>query len=132
MPAAMPPAFTARTREQLGPDKLLVVALGMVVDPDADRARTAARDGVAAGLARSPSKAAALTHLGFTTEEIDAVSDRLVDALAGHGSPDRNAALIREHLNAGADHVALIPGGADVGANLKQLELVAPALADLV
>ena len=131
MPAGMPPAFTARTREQLGPAKLLVVGLGFTVDADADRARAAARDSVAANLARSPARAAALAELGFTADEVAAVSDRLVDALSGHGSRERIAALIREHLDAGADHVALIPGGASVGANLDQLELLAPALAGL-
>ena len=131
MPAGMPPAFTARTRDQLGPDKLLVVGLGFTVDADADRARAAARDSVAANLARSPARAAALAELGFTADEVAAVSDRLVDALSGHGSAGRIAALIGEHLDAGADHVALIPGGGGVGPNLEQLELLAPALAGL-
>jgi len=131
MPAAMPPAFTARIRQELGPDKLVVVALGVNVDTDADRARASARASVEAGLARLPAKAATLADLGFTTEEIAPVSDRLVDALAAHGSPDRIAALIREHLDAGADHVALIPGGAEIGASLDQLGELAPVLADL-
>jgi alkanesulfonate monooxygenase SsuD/methylene tetrahydromethanopterin reductase-like flavin-dependent oxidoreductase (luciferase family) len=130
-PAGLPPKFSAHARRLLGPDKLLVVGLGFTVDADADRARAAARDSVAAGIARSPSRAAALVDLGFTADEVAAVSDRLVDALSGHGSPERIAALIREHLDAGADHVALIPGGASVGASLEQLEVLAPALADL-
>ncbi len=131
MPAAMPSAFTARIRQKLGPDKLVVVGLGVDVDADADRARAAARASVEAGLARLPAKAAALADLGFTADEIAPVSDRLVDALAGHGSPDRIAALIREHLDAGADQVALIPGGAEIGASLDQLGELAPVLADL-
>lgn len=132
IPAGMPPAFTEQARQQLGPDELLVMSLGVVADPDPDRARAAARDSVAAGLARSPGRAAVLTGLGFSAEDVAEVSDRLVDALAGHGTPDAIAGLVREHLAAGADHVALIPSGATVEAGVDQLERIAPALAALV
>jgi hypothetical protein len=37
--------------------------------------------------------------------------------------------LVREHLAAGADHVALIPPGADIAASPEQLESIAPELA---
>jgi probable F420-dependent oxidoreductase len=131
IPAMRPPVFTARARQQLGPDKLLVMCLPVVEDADRDRARAAARDNVSRAIARSPASSAALADLGFTSEEIASVSDRLVDALAGYGDPGAIAAKVREHLAAGADHVALIPGGADVEAGLKQLERIAPALADL-
>jgi probable F420-dependent oxidoreductase len=131
MPAAMPPGFTARVREELGPDKLLVVGLGVVTDRDAGRARAAARDTVASGLARSPAKAAVLADLGFTAAEVAEVSDRLVDSVAGHGSPDRIAGLVREHLDAGADHVALISSGPDTEAGLRQLETLASNFAGL-
>jgi probable F420-dependent oxidoreductase len=132
IPAMMPPTFTRLARLQLAPDKLIVMSLGVVADSDTDRARAAARDRVAAFLARSPARAAILADLGFTPEEVADLSDRVVDALIGNGPPDRIAALVREHLEAGADHVALIPSGTSVEDELKQLERIAPALADVV
>ena len=131
IPAMMPPAFTKQARLQLAPDKLIVMSLSVVAEADTDRAREAARDRVAAFLARSPARATALADVGFTAAEVTDLTDRLVDALIGNGPPDRIAALVREHLAAGADHVALIPPGISVEDDLEQLERIAPALADL-
>jgi probable F420-dependent oxidoreductase len=131
IPAMMPPAFTRRARLQLAPDKLIVMSLSVVAEADTDRARAVARDRLVAFLARSPARAAILPELGFTAEEVGNLSDRLVDALIGNGSPDTIAALVREHLEAGANHVALIPSGTSVEDDLDQLERIAPALADL-
>jgi hypothetical protein len=58
---------------------------------------------------------ASWSAFGFTVNEVDAVSDRLVDELGGHGNPDRIAALIRKHLDAAADLVVLIPAAAASG-----------------
>jgi alkanesulfonate monooxygenase SsuD/methylene tetrahydromethanopterin reductase-like flavin-dependent oxidoreductase (luciferase family) len=127
----MPPAFTKQARLQLAPDKLIVMSLSVVAEEDTDRARAAARDRVAAFFARSPARAAALDGVGFTAVEVAELSDRLVDALVGNGPPDRIAALVREHLAAGADHVALIAPGVSVEDDLEQLERIAPALTDL-
>ena len=131
MPAGMPPGFTARARAQLGPEKLLIVGLTAIVDADAARARATARESIAASNARSPARSAALAEFGFTAEDVAGVSDRLVDALAGHGRPEAIAALAQAHLDAGADHVAFIPGGADVADRLRQLEQLAPAVTAL-
>jgi hypothetical protein len=46
--------------------------------------------------------------LGFADADFDdGGSDRLIDALVLHGSPDIIAAGLRSHLDAGADHVAI-------------------------
>ena len=50
LPAMLPPEFTAHARQSLGPDKLLVVGLSVVVEADADRAKTAAQQAVRGGL----------------------------------------------------------------------------------
>src|ERR1700677_3922985 len=50
LPAMTPPEFTAQARQFLGPDKLLVVGLAVVVDPDAGRAPATARQQVAGRL----------------------------------------------------------------------------------
>src|SRR3984885_10251844 len=50
LPAMAPPELTAQARQLLGPDKLLVVALAVVVDADAGRAKATARQTVAGRL----------------------------------------------------------------------------------
>ena len=45
-------------------------------------------------------------RLGFTDEEVTKPgSDRLVDAVVAYGTPEAIAARLKEHLDAGADHV---------------------------
>ena len=45
---------------------------------------------------------------GFSPEDVaDLGSDRLIDALVAHGSPEQVAAKLRAHVAAGADHVAI-------------------------
>ncbi|QIY68308.1 TIGR03620 family F420-dependent LLM class oxidoreductase [Streptomyces sp. RLB1-33] len=128
LPAVRPPEFTAHARQVLGPDKLLVIGLSVVPDTDRDRARAIARERVSAGLDQ-PSYAAGLARLGYSDQDIAEVSDRLVDALIGHGDPSAIAAKVREHLAAGADHVTLLPQvGTDFSVGVDQLEWLAPAL----
>ena len=41
-------------------------------------------------------------------------SDKLIDAVVAHGTPEQIAARLNEHLEAGADHVAIqVLGGPD-------------------
>lgn len=131
LPAGLPPEHTARARQLLGPDKLLVVGLSAVMDDDRDRARATARQVVSnwAGLA---SFQAILTELGYPAEELAELGDRVVDALVAHGGPDTIAAKTHEHLAAGADHVTLLPPvGTEFAPGIDQLIQVAPALADV-
>ncbi|MHA6618590.1 TIGR03620 family F420-dependent LLM class oxidoreductase [Pseudonocardia sp. DLS-67] len=132
-PAMVPPEFTARARQGLGPDKLLVVGLSVVVDTDAQRARETAREVVSSRIGRvAASYAHTLGQLGYPEQEIAEVSDRLVDAVIGHGDPASIAAKVREHLAAGADHVLVMrPVGGDFGTGVDELERLAPALAEL-
>lgn len=124
-PAGLPPEFTAQAREALGPDKLVVVGLSTARDIQAAREAVSARLGV-------PSYASRLVELGYPASDIDEVSDRLVNALVAHGDPADVAAKLREHLAAGADHVALLPPiGAEFGAAIDQLEELERAVADL-
>lgn len=127
LPSMRPPEFTARTRELLGPDKLLV--MGISVLPDADH--TAARETLAR-FAELPGFAAGLAGLGYSDEEIADLGDRLVDAIIAYGSPDRIAATVRAHLDAGADHVELLlPIETEYRAGIDQFERLAPALTAL-
>jgi probable F420-dependent oxidoreductase len=131
MPAGLPAMFTARAREVLGPDKLLVVGLSVIPDVDADRAKAAARESVSGRLTAQP-YAARMAELGYSAREIAEVSDRLVDAIVAHGDSAAVAVKGREHLLAGADHVMLLlPMGSEFTAGIDQLEQLAPALAEL-
>ncbi|GAB2843295.1 hypothetical protein GCM10027176_53700 [Actinoallomurus bryophytorum] len=130
-PAVLPPEFTAHARQVLGPDKLLVRGLSVILDTDRERARATARETVSARLWQ-PSYAAALTRLGYSRQDIAEVSDRLVDAVVAHGNPVAIADKVAEHLATGADHVTLLPPiGTDFAAGVDQLEHLAPALVDI-
>ncbi|MBA3263950.1 MAG: TIGR03620 family F420-dependent LLM class oxidoreductase [Thermoleophilaceae bacterium] len=101
------PEHTRFARERAGPDALVAPEVAVVVDPDRESARRTAR-------------AYAQTYLGlrnyvgnvlrfeFTERDIaNGGSDRLIDAVIPHGSPDAIAEAVRAHLDVGADHVCL-------------------------
>lgn len=132
MPAMMPPEFTAQARQALGPDKLLIMGLAVVVDDDRERARTLAAQTVAGRLGRPESPyGAALIRLGYSAQDVAEPSDRLVDALIGYGDAAAIAAKVREHLAAGADHVMVMVTGTDFATGVDQLAQVGPALAEV-
>ena len=107
IPYFVPVAHTRWARLELGPEPLLAPELGFVLDADTDRARAAARDFAARYLGLSNYANNLLRH-GFTEEDIaDGGSDRLIDAVIPHGGADEIAAVAREHLAAGANHVVL-------------------------
>lgn len=115
-PGGLPPEFTAEARQLLGPDKLLIVGLSVARDSQAAREAVSARIG-------APSYASRLAELGYSTTDIDEVSDRLVNALVAHGDSADVAAKLREHLAAGADHVVLLPPiGGEFGPAIDQFE----------
>lgn len=125
LPAGHPPEHTARARQLLGPDKLLVVGQSVVVDDDRERARAAARQVVSMWLSQASFRKT-LAEFGYPTD------DTVADALVAHGGPDTIAAKVRAHLAAGADHVTLLqPIGTEFAPGIEQWERIAPALADL-
>lgn len=127
-PAGLPPEFTALARRALGPDKLLVVGLSVVCDDDVAEAKSAARQSVSNRLTMA-SYAARLAGLGYSADDIEQVSDRLVDAVVAHGDSAAIAGKVREHLAGGADHVTLLlPIGGDVDTGIDHLERLGPEL----
>jgi hypothetical protein len=48
-----------------------------------------------------------LRRFGFTDDDIDGLSERLIDAIVVRGSVDDVVARVREHHDAGADHVCI-------------------------
>ncbi|MFD7984583.1 LLM class flavin-dependent oxidoreductase, partial [Kitasatospora indigofera] len=98
----MPVEHTRRARAALGPDRLLAVTQLCVLGPDRSRTAGPARATAAAAL---PNRRALLDDLGH--REVDALGERLVDAIVAHGDAGAIARRVREHLDAGADHVSL-------------------------
>jgi probable F420-dependent oxidoreductase len=131
-PTMVPPSFTAAAREVLGPDKLLVVGLAVIVDDDADAARAAATTLVqrTMNFPASPYRAN-LARQGYTAEELDTGAARLVDDVIGFGRPEDIAAQAQRHLDAGADHVILTTMTGNFGTGIDLLERVAPAVTTL-
>jgi probable F420-dependent oxidoreductase len=108
IPYLVPPEHTRRAREILGPDRLLAPEHKGVIDTDEERARTLGRKRVSNPYLHLVNYTSNLRRLGFTDEDLaDSGSDRLIDALAAHGSPDQVAAQLTGHLKAGADHVCI-------------------------
>jgi probable F420-dependent oxidoreductase len=103
----VPPAHTRAAREQLGTEPILAPELACVLDQDTASARAKARDYAQLYLGLRNYTRNLLNH-GFTDQDIaDGGSDRLIDAIVPHGSPDQLAGAAREHRDAGADHVCL-------------------------
>jgi probable F420-dependent oxidoreductase len=127
-PYFTPVAHTALAREALGPDRVLAPELGIVLDTDPRRARERARRFAMAYL-RLPNYTNNLRELGYTDEDFaDGGSDRLIDAVIGWGDEEAVAARVREHREAGADHVCVQPVGTDLDGTVDELERLAPAL----
>ncbi|MGA7050649.1 MAG: LLM class F420-dependent oxidoreductase [Mycobacterium sp.] len=103
------PEHTARARELMGasgfPEAFLAPEHKAVLTTDAAQARAVGRKALDMyfNLANYRNN---WKRLGFTEEEVTRPgSDRLVDAVVAYGTPDQIAARLKEHLDAGADHV---------------------------
>ena len=106
-PYLVTPEHTRRAREVLGPGPLLAPEQKVILERDAARARSLARERVAMYLG-APNYRRNLVRLGFGPDDLDhGGSDRLVDALVVWGDPDAVVARVKEHRDAGADHVCL-------------------------
>ncbi|MGW4770123.1 LLM class F420-dependent oxidoreductase [Nocardia sp. NPDC004278] len=107
LPYLVSTEHTARARAVLGPDALLATEHKVVLDEDPVRARATARPRVEFYLDLQ-NYVANLRRLGFTEEDVTKPgSDRLVDALVAHGSPESVVDQLTAHLTAGADHVVI-------------------------
>jgi len=100
------PEYTAAARSRLGDDTTLAIEQLVVVDTDPERSRAIAR-GPVDFLGRVPAYRANFHRMGFTDDEIARLDDRLVDAVVAWGDVDTLAQRVSEHLQAGADHVAV-------------------------
>jgi probable F420-dependent oxidoreductase len=123
------PAHTAMARDLLGPDRALCVEQAILLCADPAEARRIARERTSwyFDLGNYPPS---LRAQGFTDADlVGEGSDRIIDALIAWGDVEAIAARVREHLDAGADHVCIqpLPTGGDLFA-LDALRKLAPAL----
>jgi len=103
----VPPEHTEQARRILGPDAALIPEQAVVLDDEPERARRLARAHVRRYLPL-PNYIANLRRLGFADSDFtNDGSDRLVDALVAHGSPETVNGRIDAHYRAGASHVCL-------------------------
>jgi probable F420-dependent oxidoreductase len=110
-PYFVPVDHTRAARRRLGETPLLAPELACVLDSDAEAARAKARAYASLYLGLSNYTNNLLRH-GFSQQDIaGGGSDRLIDAVIPHGSAEEIAAVARQHLAAGADHVCLQTAG---------------------
>ncbi|WP_265576713.1 TIGR03620 family F420-dependent LLM class oxidoreductase [Luteimicrobium xylanilyticum] len=106
-PYLVTPEHTREARETLGDGAVLVPEQHVLLDTDVARARSVARASLTNYL-RMANYRNSWLRLGFTEEDLaGGGSDRFVDAVVVHGSPAAVAARLAEHLDAGADQVAV-------------------------
>jgi probable F420-dependent oxidoreductase len=98
---------TAHAREVMGNTVFLAPEHKVVLCTDAEQARAIGRKTVELYLDLS-NYVNNLKRLGFTDADVAKPgSDQLIDAVIAHGTADQVAKRLSEHLEAGADHVAI-------------------------
>jgi len=112
-PYFVPVAHTRAARARLGAGALLAPELTCVLDDDPERARATARAFAERYLALRNYASNLLRH-GFAEEDLaGGGSQRLLGEVVPQGSADAIAAVAREHLDAGANHVCLQAAGVE-------------------
>ena len=123
-PYLVTPEHSRLAREILGAGKLLAPEQRVVLEADPVRARALGRASVKPYL-RLTNYTSNLQRLGFTADDVAGEgSDRLIDALVVSGDDAEIRRRFEEHLNAGADHVAIqliAEPDADLDAGLRRL-----------
>lgn len=128
-PYFVPVEHTASAREVLGPKPFLGPEQAVVLDTDPERARSVGREYMEHYL-KLENYARNLIRLGWHRDDLaGGGSNRLVDAILGWGGVEAIRRRVREHLDAGADHVSvqvLVPDPTEMPT--AQLRELAPAL----
>ncbi|OMC21274.1 LLM class F420-dependent oxidoreductase [Mycobacterium colombiense] len=119
------PEHTAKARDLLGGAVYLAPEHKVVLTTDAEEARAIGRQTVEFYLGLS-NYVNNWLRLGFTEADVHKPgSDKLIDAVVAYGTPEDIARRLNEHLEAGADHVAIqVLGG-------HAEETLLPALSEL-
>ncbi len=126
-PYLVTPEHTKRARSVIGPDALLCPEQMVLAETDETNARKIARANLKVYIGL-PNYQNNLRQFGFGDDDFaDGGSDRLVDALVCWGEPEKIAAHVQAHLDAGANHVCIQAYRADgaPGADETLLEALA-------
>ena len=106
-PYNVPPEHTAQARRILGPGKLLCPEVWVLLETEADKARSAARQALASYM-RLDNYVNNWRRLGFGDDDLaGGGSDRFIDANVAWGTEEAIRKRIQEHWDAGADHVCI-------------------------
>jgi probable F420-dependent oxidoreductase len=101
------PDHTAKARAILGAEAILAPDQKVVLETDPAEARRLGRMHLA-GYLSQPNYRNNLRRQGFDEADLDdGGTDRLVDAIVAWGDVDAVVARVRQHLDAGASHVAV-------------------------
>ena len=112
------PAHTAGARNIMGKDSWLCVEQKVILESDPVKARELAKP-VARTYKDLPNYRNNWIRMGLTEDDIDNMSDKFIDATFAWGSEQTIQNRIKEHFDAGADHVSIQP----VNTNGKLSEL---------
>jgi len=108
IPYLVPVEHTRHARSVLGPGKLLTPEQKVVVDEDPVAARAIGRPFVREPYLGLRNYVNNLLRHGYTDADVaGGGSDRLIDDLVLHGTPESIAKRLQSHVDAGADHVAV-------------------------
>ena len=127
-PYFVPTAHTSWAREILGEDAWLCPEQMLLLETDANKARTMARTHMAIYIGLDNYKNN-LKQFGFSDTDFEnGGSDALVDAIFGWGDEQALKDRIQAHWDAGANHVCIqtFQDGANTGPDLALLESLAP------
>jgi len=128
MPYNNTPELTARARQRIGADAMLIAEQKVCFTTNADEARAAARRSLGFYL-EFPRYHDIWSSVGFNEDDwSNGGSDRLMDALVAWGAEADIQTRLNAHLDAGADQVgiqSLRPDGG-IGADWNVLEALAP------
>jgi probable F420-dependent oxidoreductase len=106
-PYNVTPEHTAEARRIMGPGKLLCVEHKVMLESDPAKARATGRE-VMKHYLQLPNYVAHWRRLGFGDADLTGLpSDRLIDAMIAWGDEDAVLERVRQHLDAGADHVCI-------------------------
>lgn len=110
----VPPEHTAKVRAQIGPEPWICAAQAVILEKDATKARTMARQYMKTYVPRLPNYTRNLKNLGWGDAHFEnGCSDELVDAIVAWGNEEQIRDRFDAHLKAGATHVCFLPIRAD-------------------